>query len=90
MKIYALGYCKNYNAVPASLGIYALESGLVGEYKPSSEILEETENLIKEVAGDVRKNLKEDYFPANPIYFGEKIACYYCAYESICPFSKTS
>jgi len=90
LKIYALGYCKNYNAVPASLGIYALESGLVGEYKPSSEILEETENLIKEVAGDVRKNLKEDYFPANPIYFGEKIACYYCAYESICPFSKTS
>jgi len=87
LKVYALAYFKNYKVVPEFVGIYDLESGLVAGYKPTKEILEETEKEIIETAQNIRKNLKEDKFPANPKYFGRVPACTYCAYNSICPFS---
>ena len=87
MKVYALAYYKNYKKVPDFVGIYDLETGIVGGYKPTKRLLEETEDLIKETATGVRKNIREDSFPANPKYFGRVPACNYCAYNSICPFS---
>ena len=76
-----------YKKIPEFVGIYALESGFIGGYKPTREMLTEIEDEIKQAAKDIRKNLKEDSFPANPKYFGRVPACNYCAYNSICPFS---
>ena len=57
--------------------------------KLSKEGLIETEEGIEETAKNIRANLQEDHFPANPKYFGRVPACFYCAYNSICPFSLT-
>jgi len=87
LKVYALAYFKNYKVIPEFVGIYDLETGLVGGYKPTKEMLSETEKEIIETAKNILENLKEDKFPANPKYFGRVPACTYCAYNSICPFS---
>jgi DNA helicase-2/ATP-dependent DNA helicase PcrA len=87
LKVYALAYVKDYKVVPGFVGIYDLESGLVAGYKPTKEMLIETEKEVIEAAQNIRKNLKEDKFPAKPKYFGRVPACTYCAYNSICPFS---
>src|SRR4030043_327287 len=64
------------------VGIYDLETGLVGGYKPTKIMLTETESVIVETAKNIRENLREDKFPANPKYFGRVPACNYCAYNS--------
>src|SRR3989344_7386342 len=87
LKIYALAYYKNYKKIPRFVGIYDLETGIIGGFEPPKKVLEETEELIIEAAKNIRKNHQEDTFPANPIYFGRVPACNYCAYSSICPFS---
>ena len=87
LKVYTLSYYKNYGVVPDFVGIYDLDSGLVGGYEPSLEKIESTESEVIEVAKSIQKNLQSDNFPANPKYFGRNPACYYCAYNSICPFS---
>jgi RecB family exonuclease len=87
LKVYALAYFKNYKVVPGFVGIYDLETGLLAGYKPTKEMMGETEKEILVAAQNIRKNLKEDKFPANPKYFGRVPACTYCAYNSICPFS---
>lgn len=87
LKVYTLAYYKNYQVVPSFVGIYDLGSGLIGGYKPLKEDLVETEARVIEVAKQIHGNLQADNFPANPKYFGKQIACTYCAYSSICPFS---
>jgi DNA helicase-2/ATP-dependent DNA helicase PcrA len=87
LKVYALAYFKNYKVIPEFVGIYDLGTGVVGGYKPTKEILEKTEKEIEEAAKNIRENLQNDKFVANPKYFGRVPACYYCAYNSICPFS---
>jgi len=87
LKVYALAYFKNYKIIPEMVGIYDLESGFVGGYKPTKEALIGTESEIKETAKNIRTNLQKDSFPANPKYFGRVPACFFCAYSSICPFS---
>ena len=87
LKVYALAYFKNYNLIPEFVGIYDLGTGVVGGYKPTKEILEKTEKEIKETAENIRESLQGDKFVANPKYFGRVPACYYCAYNSICPSS---
>lgn len=87
LKVYALAYYKSQKIIPEFVGIYDLETGLLGGYKPTRELLTETESEIREVAKNIRINLQEDKFPANPKYFGRVPACTYCAYNSICPFS---
>ncbi|OGY21278.1 MAG: hypothetical protein A2113_00090 [Candidatus Woykebacteria bacterium GWA1_44_8] len=89
LKVYALAYLKSQKIIPEFVGIYDLETGLVGGYKPTKELLTKTEKEIVETAKNIRENLKEDKFPANPKYFGRVPACTYCAYNSICPFSLT-
>ena len=89
LKIYALAYYKNSSppTLPDFVGIYDLDSGIVGGYQPTKKELEKTEEEIKEAAKNIKGNLRKDAFPANPKYFGRVPACYYCAYNSICPFS---
>lgn len=87
LKVYTLAYYKNYQVVPSYVGIYDLGTGLVGGYSPLKEYLAETEARVISVAKEIRSNLQEDNFPANPKYFGKQPACNYCAYASICPFS---
>ena len=87
LRIYALGYYKAYQVIPEFVGIYDLESGIVGGYAPTKDLLKKTEEEIKDVAKNVRSDLQKDSFVANPKYFGRLPACFYCAYSSICPFS---
>ncbi len=89
LKIYTLAYFKNYGRLADFVGIYDLESGLVAGYAPEKDQLEKTESEIVEVAKNIQTNLQEDNFPANPKYFGRTPACFYCPYNSICPFSLT-
>ncbi len=89
LKVYTLAYYKNYGVVPDFVGIYDLDSGLVGGYKPTLEKIQETEDEVIEVAKNIQKNLQTDNFPAKPKYFGRNPACNYCAYNSICPFNLT-
>ncbi len=89
LKVYALAYYKNSSPpkLPDFVGIYDLDSGIVGGYQPTKRELEKTEEEIKEASKNIKGNLQKDNFPANPKYFGRVPACYYCAYNSICPFS---
>jgi len=87
LKVYTLAYYKNQGKVPDFVGIYDLESGLIGGYEPTIDKIRETENKVVEVAEAISKNQQEDNFPANPKYFGRVPACNYCVYSSICPFS---
>lgn len=87
LKVYSLAYFKNYGIIPEFVGIYDLGTGIIGGYKPTQEALTRIESDIKENARNIRANLQDDNFPANPKYFGRVPACYYCAYNSICPFS---
>lgn len=87
LKVYTMAYFKNYQVVPEFVGIYDLATGLVGGYEPKKEDIEKTESEVIEVAKNIRLNLQDDSFPADPKYFGRAPACNYCAYSSICPFS---
>ncbi len=87
IRVYALGYYKSYGVIPEFAGIYDLESGIVGGYAPTSELLKKTEEEIKDVAKNIRFDLQKDSFEAKPKYFGRLPACFYCAYSSICLFS---
>jgi DNA helicase-2/ATP-dependent DNA helicase PcrA len=79
--VYALAYKKIYGRLPNVVGLYFLESGVVGEFEPDEKTVEKTESQIKEV----EEGIKEDNFEPTPSY----IACQYCAYNAICPFTAT-
>jgi len=79
--VYALAYEKIYGRLPNVVGLYFLESGVVGEFEPDKKTVEKTESQIKEVEAGI----KEDSFEPTPSY----MACQYCAYSSICPFTAT-
>ena len=87
LAVYALYYFKRFKIIPEGLRLHFLESGIEGSFQPAEKDLEKTENLILETAEDIRRDLKNNNFTANPKYFGREPACVYCAYNSICPFS---
>ena len=87
LRMYALGYYKVYKVLPEFVGIYDLESGIVGGYSPTEELMTKTEEEVVQVARNIRGDLQKDSFQAKPKYFGRQPACNYCAYSSICPFS---
>ena len=87
LAIYALSYYKTYQIIPEKVGLHFLETGIEGWYVPKKEDLEKTETLILKTADSIRRDVKNNKFPANPKYFGREPACNYCAYNSICPFS---
>ena len=87
LAIYALNYWKRHQLIPERVALHFLETGIEGSYSPIQKDLEKTEELILETADNIRRDLKNNKFTANPKYFGREPACVYCAYNSICPFS---
>ena len=73
--------------IPQKLSLHFLETGIEGVYTPTKEDLQKTQELILETADNIRHDIKNNNFKANPKYFGREPACNYCAYNSICPFS---
>lgn len=87
LAIYALYYFKKHRVIPEKVSLYFLETGIEGSYNPTEKDLIKTEELIVETAANIRGDIKNNTFKANPKYFGREPACVYCAYNSICPFS---
>ncbi len=87
LAVYALYYYKSHQIIPQKVALHFLETGIEGSYKPTKKDLEKTEGLISETADNIRRDLKNNHFEANPKYFGREPACNYCAYNTICPFS---
>lgn len=87
LAVYALSYYQTHKIMPQKVGLHFLENGIEGWYEPKIEDLEKTKKLILETAQKIRRDAKNNHFPANPKYFGREPACVYCAYSSICPFS---
>ena len=87
LAVYALYYYRRHKIIPEKLTLHFLETGIEGSYVPKKEDLEKTENLIMETAENIRRDIKNNHFKANPKYFGREPACNFCAYNAICPFS---
>ena len=87
LAVYALYYYKSHKIIPQKLTLHFLETGIEGFYTPTQETLEKTEKLIIDTADNIRRDITNNHFAANPKYFGREPACNYCAYNSICPFS---
>ncbi len=87
LAIYALYYFKKHKTIPEKLTLYFLETGITGCYTPTRENLDKTEKLIINTAKNIKSDIKNNKFPANPKYFGREPACVYCAFNTICPFS---
>jgi DNA helicase-2/ATP-dependent DNA helicase PcrA len=81
LRVYALGYKKIYGRLPDSVGLYFLENGTVGEYRPDEKASTKAEEEIKIVEEGVRSG----NFEAQPSYF----ACSLCPFNRICPFTAT-
>ncbi len=81
LSIYALASKYVLGKIPDWLGLYFLESGLIGKCTKTEQDLEETINKINQAAEGIRKR---DYHP-DPKYND----CSYCAYNTICPAAET-
>jgi DNA helicase-2/ATP-dependent DNA helicase PcrA len=79
LAIYALGFCRTRDELPATVELRFVQTGLTGSAHIGPDRLEEVEEKIREVSAGVR----EERFPANP----KPVYCPYCAYERICPHS---
>ncbi len=79
LAIYALAYASKHHRPPDEVQLHFLESGLIGRAKKSENDLEKTKEIILKAAEGIRaKN-----FAATPTY----LACQYCAYRQICPYT---
>ncbi|HXC62195.1 MAG TPA: PD-(D/E)XK nuclease family protein, partial [Nitrospiria bacterium] len=79
LSIYALAYREQHGAVPDSVELHFLDTGLIGRAKKTDKDLEKTLTQIREVADGIRAG----DFTAMPSY----MACQYCAYNQICPYT---
>jgi DNA helicase-2/ATP-dependent DNA helicase PcrA len=77
LEIYALAYLRVYGVLPARVELRFLGSGLVGAATKTEADLARREELILEVAGQIRSRR----YDPHPMYQ----ACQYCAYREICP-----
>ena len=77
LQIYALAYRQMVGQIPTRVELHFLESGLTGATEESAEAIEETAQIVKEVAAGIRAR----HFTARPSY----MACGYCAFREICP-----
>ncbi|MGH2453372.1 MAG: ATP-dependent helicase [bacterium] len=82
--IYALAYREVYGKPPERLELHFLgpQQVLVGETAPDEEMLAEATQVIEHASGGVRAQ----QFIATPDYY---VACRYCAFNSICPYTAT-
>lgn len=79
--IYALAYYKIYGQIPDSVGLYFLENGMVGDLAPDLSYLSKVEQWIKQT----EQGILSGNFAAQPSY----LACAFCVFNSICPFTAT-
>lgn len=79
LSIYALAYEKAFGRIPDRVELRFLETGLVGAAVKTEKDLAKTGEMIKEVARCIRSRNYE----ARPEY----LACSYCAYREICPYT---
>lgn len=77
LSIYALAYRQMYGEIPTRVELYFLETGLTGVAQKTEGEIQETAEIIKEVAAGIRAR----DFTAKPSY----MACGYCAFREICP-----
>jgi DNA helicase-2/ATP-dependent DNA helicase PcrA len=76
MMIYALAWYEKNKVIPAT-SLFFIESGLKGEKTFSKGDIDNTKNMILEVASGIKSN----NFTAKPDHF----SCQYCPYNTICP-----
>ena len=81
LDIYALAYKQIFGRLPDEVALYFLESGVIGRAEKGQRDLEEMQKMIKTASLGIRKN----QFSAKPVY----LACNWCAYNQICPYSKS-
>ncbi|HTY45338.1 MAG TPA: ATP-dependent DNA helicase [Patescibacteria group bacterium] len=79
LALYALAYESIFGVLPKRVGLYFLESGIIGNHDIQAKDLEKARESIREVAAGIRQR----DFSAAPAY----MACRYCAYNQICPFA---
>jgi len=79
LAIYALAYASKYHKPPDEVQLHFLESGLIGRAAKSEDDLEKTKATILKAADGIRAG----NFAATPTY----LACQYCAYRQICPYT---
>ncbi len=79
--IYALAYYKIYGQIPDRVGLYFLENGIVGALAPDQDYLSKVEQWIKQT----EQGILSGNFAAQPSF----LACAFCVFNSICPFTAT-
>jgi DNA helicase-2/ATP-dependent DNA helicase PcrA len=77
LKLYSLAYLECFKELPKQVGLYFLESGLIGY----ADVDEGDLDKIKEGIRTVAAGLRQQGFVATPNYQD----CKYCAYNQICP-----
>ncbi|HET7746145.1 MAG TPA: ATP-dependent DNA helicase [Vicinamibacteria bacterium] len=77
LDIYALAHLRTRGRLPDWVELRFLESGLSGGKRPAAEDVQRAEDLVREVAAQVRRR----EFPPRPSY----LACGQCAFRDICP-----
>jgi DNA helicase-2/ATP-dependent DNA helicase PcrA len=81
LKIYALAWREMTGALPQRVELRFVESGVVGRHVPGPQDLVEAAGAVKAAAAGIRARR----FDATP----SRVACRYCAYNQVCPFTAT-
>jgi DNA helicase-2/ATP-dependent DNA helicase PcrA len=76
LRLYSLGYYKNFGRLPASCELHFVESRVVGEAAFDNTVMEETAKTVEEASAGIRKR----EFGARPRYMN----CNYCPFNGIC------
>jgi len=77
LKLYSLAYLECFKELPKRVGLYFLESGIIGY----ADVEEGDLDKIKENIRTAASGLRQQNFAATPNYQD----CKYCAYNQICP-----
>ena len=80
LSLYSLAYENIFAILPKRVELYFLESGIIGRAEIEECDLEKVKGAVKEVSLGIRQGK----FQAAPAY----MACTYCAYNQICPFTQ--
>jgi RecB family exonuclease len=79
LQIYGLIWREMFGRLPARVELRFLESGVVGEHKPTEADAAAALEAVRAAAAGIRAR----NFTATPSYR----ACRYCAYNQICPYT---
>jgi len=81
LKMYALAWREMTGRLPERVELRFLESDVVGGHIPTDEDIEQAIAAVREAADGIRARR----FEATP----SRMACHFCAYRQICPFTAT-